>query len=233
MKLDKKAKAVAAVYAITLFVYILAFIMTPFSKNAASWISFFFTIVSVIISYAVTKMAFEKKETLVSKLYGYPIFKVGIVYVFVQFIVGVIICMIGAFVSVPAWCAVVFGIVWLGMNMIGVIAVEQSRDIVENIDAAAETKRETMTMFQIKVSGLLNSCEDAELRKELKTLEEAFHFSDPVSNDYTIVSENKITELLHELTAQINEGNVTASLENIKTISQILVERNRICQLKK
>lgn len=233
MKLDKKTKAVIAVYAIVLLVYVLAFFVIPFPKIAASWISFAFTVVSLGVSLGVTKLAFEKKETPVSKLYGYPIFKVGILYALVQFTLGAVICLIGGFVAVPAWIAVLLGVILLGAALVGVIAADQARDIVENVEATAKISTETMTALQIHVSGLLNSCEDAALKEELKALEMAFRFSDPVSNAHTEESECKLKELLDGLTAHINEGNVTAAQQSIKAVSQVLAERNRICQATK
>lgn len=233
MKLNKKTQAVIAVYAIVLLVYVLAFVVIPFSKTAANWVSFFFTVVSLIVSLAVTKLAFEKKRTSISKLYGYPIFKVGILYVLEQFAVGVVICLTGEFVAIPAWIAVLLGIVLLGAAMVGVIAVDQSRDIVENVEATTKIRTETISMLQICVSGLLNSCEDMALKEELKTLEMAFRFSDPVSNDHTLESECKLKELLDEVTAHINEGNVMEAQQSIKNVSKVLKERNRICQATK
>lgn len=233
MKFDKKTKAVIGVYAIALLVYVLAFVLIPFPKTAASWIVFSFTVVSFAVSLGVAKLAFAEKETPVSKLYGYPIFKVGILYALVQFAAGAVICLIGTFVTVPGWIAVLLGIVLLGAAMIGVIAAEQSRDIVENIEVATKTSTEIMTMLQIRVSGLLGSCEDGALREELKTLETAFRFSDPVSNDHTAESEQNLKELLGELTAHIDEGNSAAALQSITTISNVLKERNRICQATK
>lgn len=233
MKFDKRTKAVIAVYAIVLLVYVFVFALIPFPKTAASWITFSFTVASFVVSLAITKLAFEKKETPVSKLYGYPVFKVGILYVLVQFAVGVVICLIGGFVAVPAWIAVLSGIVLLGAAMVGVIAADQSRDIVENIEVATKTNTETMTMLQIRVSGLLNSCEDESLREELKALETAFQFSDPVSNEHTAELECKLKELLDKLTMHINKGDSAAALQSIKNVSDALKERNHICQATK
>ncbi len=72
--------------------HILAFLIIPFNKNAASWISFVFTIISIISSLLVCGCAFKAKETLVSKIYGFPIFRVGVVYALVQLVVGIVIC---------------------------------------------------------------------------------------------------------------------------------------------
>ena len=48
MKLGKKSKSVIAIYAIILAVYVLAFLIVPFNKIAASWISFIFWMCSTV-----------------------------------------------------------------------------------------------------------------------------------------------------------------------------------------
>ena len=70
MKLGKKSKSVIAIYAILLVVYIVAFLIIPFNKIAASWISFAFTIIAIAGSLLIFNFAFNAKETLVSKIYG-------------------------------------------------------------------------------------------------------------------------------------------------------------------
>lgn len=128
MNLGKKSKSVIAIYAIILVVYIIGFLIIPFNKVAASWISFAFTIIAIAASLFVFNQAFNSKETLVSKIYGYPIFRVGAVYALAQLAIGIVICTIGAFVAVPYWVALLLSIIMLGAAAIGVIITDNTRD---------------------------------------------------------------------------------------------------------
>lgn len=233
MKLGKKSKSVIAVYAILLVVYVIAFLIIPFNKIAASWISFAFTIIAIASSLLVFNFAFNAKETLVSKIYGYPIFRIGAVYALAQLAVGIIICAVAAFVSVPYWFALLLSIILLGAAAIGVIVTDNTRDLVEHVDEAIVANAENLTHFQIDIAGIVDCCEDVALKAELKKLDEAFRFSDPVSNAHTKESEEKLGTLLDELKVFVENNNSNEAADHIKKISNVLAERNRICKATK
>lgn len=233
MKLGKKSKSVIAIYAILLVVYIVAFLIIPFNKIAASWISFAFTIIAIAGSLLIFNFAFNAKETLVSKIYGYPIFRVGAVYALAQLALGVVICIIAAFVAVPYWVALLLSIILLGAAAIGVIVTDNTRDLVEHVDEATVADTKNVTHFQIDIAGIVDCCEDGALKAELKKLYEGFRFSDPVSNAHTKESEEKLRALLSELKILVENDNVTEATAYIQKVSNALAERNRICKATK
>jgi hypothetical protein len=233
MKLDKKAKSTISVYAIILIVYVLAFLIVPFNKNAASWISFFFTIIAIVSSLFVCGCAFKAKETLVSKIYGFPIFRVGVVYAIAQLIVGIIICAIATFVVVPYWVALLLSVLFLGAAAIGVIVTDNTRDLIEEIDDSVKVETENVTFFQINIAGIVDECENDEVRADLVKLNELFQFSDPVSNDSTKEIEESIKAMLTDLKAIVADGKTDEVSALIKKITNALKERNRICQVTK
>lgn len=233
MNLGKKSKSVIAIYAIILVVYIIGFLIIPFNKIAASWISFVFTIIAIASSLFVFNIAFNAKETIVSRFYGHPIFRVGAVYAISQLVVGIIICVIAAFVAVPYWVALLFSVLMLGAAAIGVIATDNTRDLVEHVDETAAAETENVTLFQISIAGIVDCCEDSSLKEELKRLNEAFRFSDPVSSVHTKETEGKLGILLDELKVLVENNNSDEATAHIKKITNTLVERNRICKAKK
>ena len=233
MNLGKKSKSVIAIYAIILVVYIIGFLIIPFNKIAASWISFAFTIIAIAASLFVFNQAFNSKETLVSKIYGYPIFRVGAVYALAQLAIGIVICAIGAFVAVPYWVALLLSIIMLGAAAIGVIITDNTRDLVEHVDETVKVDTEVVTNFQIDIAGIVDCCEDSNLKSELEKLNDAFRFSDPVSNTKTKEAEDKINVLLNELKANVESNNVSEATALVKKITNALAERNRICKASK
>lgn len=233
MKLDKKAKSTIAVYAIILFLYVLAFLILPFNKIAASWISFIFTVIAIVGSLLICGCAFKAKETLVSKIYGFPIFRVGVVYAIVQLIVGILICAIGAFVVVPYWVALLLSVLFLGAAAIGVIVTDNTRDLIEEIDDSVTVETENVTLFQINIAGIVDECDNDEVKAELVKLNELFQFSDPVTNDSTKEIEATITAMLSELKTIVVDGSTDDIKKLIKKLTNSLNERNRICKASK
>lgn len=233
VQLNKKSKSVIAVYAIILVVYILAFLIIPFNKNAASWISFFFTIIAIAGSLFVCGYAFNAKQTLVSKIYGYPVFRVGVVYALVQLVLGIIICAISAFAAVPYWVALLLSVILLAAATIGVIITDNTRDFIEETEAEDERVTNAIKLFNLNIAAVVDLCTDATVKKELEKLAESFRFSDPVSSDATEDIENTIMEKLESLKIGISSSAVEENIAKTTELKTLLAERNRICKMSK
>lgn len=233
MNMNKKNKSIIAVYGILVFIYLIAFVIIPFPKNAASWISFVFTLVSFVLSLGVTLYVFGKNDEMTSKFYGFPIFKIAYMYPLVQFVVGVIICLIVAFVAVPYWVALILSLVILGVSAIGVIATDNARDIIEETEAESERITKATNMFNLSVASVLDLCTDPAVKKELEKLAEDFRFSDPVSSKATEDIENIIMEKLEKIKFSIASTSSDESIKKITELKNLLSERNRICKASK
>ena len=233
MNMNKKNKSIIAVYGILAFIYLIAFITIPFPKNAASWISFVFTLISFVLSLGVTLYVFGKDDEMSSRFYGFPIFKIAYMYPLVQFAVGVIICLIAAFVAVPYWVALILSLIILGVSAIGVIATENARDIVEENEAEIERVTKATKLFNLNVSSVLDLCTEPSVKKELEKLAESFRFSDPVSSDTTEDIESTIMEKLENLKISISSSDSDENIAKITELKNLLAERNRICKMNK
>ena len=233
MNMNKKNKSIILVYGILAFIYLIAFVIIPFPKNAASWISFVFTLTSFVLSLGVTLYVFGKDGEMTSKFYGFPIFKIAYMYPLVQFAVGAIICIIAAFANVPYWIALILSLVILGASAIGVIATDNARDIVEKTEAEVERVTKATKMFNLNIASVLDLCSDATVKKELEKLAESFRFSDPVSSDATEDIESTIMEKLENLKISISSSTVDENIAKITKLKNLLSERNRICKMNK
>lgn len=233
MNMNKKNKSIIAVYGILALIYLIAFVIIPFPKNAASWISFVFTLISFVLSLGVSLYVFGKDGEMTSKFYGFPIFKIAYMYPVVQFAVGVIICLIAAFIAVPYWIALILSLVILGASAIGVIATDNARDIIEENEAEVERVTKATKMFNLNISSVLDLCTEPSVKKELEKLAESFRFSDPVSSDATEEIESAIMEKLENLKISITSSSADENIEKITELKNLLDERNRICKMNK
>ncbi|MBQ4560730.1 MAG: DUF4173 domain-containing protein [Clostridia bacterium] len=233
MKLDKKAKSVVAVYAIILALYVFIFLIIPTEKYASSWISFAFTVIAILCSLLICAHSFGKNDKLVSKIYGFPVFRIGVLYALIQLVAGIVICAVDAFVEVPYQIALVLSIILIGLAAIGFIATDNLRDHVEKLDEEAKSETKVIRRFRIDISSVAAACTDASLKVELEKLSEKFKFSDPVSNEDTFAIETVINNMLSELKILVNDGNASDAIVAVKEISLKLDERNSICKLTK
>ena len=231
--MNKKNKSFIAVFGILAFIYLIAFVIIPFPKPAASWISFVFTLVSFVLSLGVTLYVFGKDDEMTSKFYGFPIFKIAYMYPLIQFVVGLIICIVAAFVAVPYWIALVLSLIILGASAIGVIATDNARDIVEQTEAESERVTKATKMFNLNIASVLDLCTEPSVKIELEKLAESFRFSDPVSSDATEDIESTIMEKLEILKISISSSDSDENIAKITELKNLLAERNRICKVSK
>lgn len=219
-------------FAIALALYCTVFLVIPFPKSASSWVSFGFTLLAICLCGVVFSYAFCGKK-LKSKLYGFPIFKVGLIYAATQIIVGIIVCVIAAIVNVPVWIPVILYVIILGLGALGFIATDSAKNMIENIDSEAITSTETFANLHMKMEGIIDICADEEIRKILKKLAEKIRYSDPVSCPETQDTENALIADIEELRALISARNFTEATSLADKFGIRLEERNRVCKIYK
>lgn len=226
--MDKRSRSFVAVYAIVAVVYILLFALIPFHKPAGSWLMFVFSLISIAGGCGITLYAFGKDDSLMSKFYGFPVFKIGICYTGLQLGISVLIYIIGAFVNVPYWIGLLLSLVLVGAAGIGVIAADNAHEFIEQIDHHEVELTRNITYFQIDISDLLDECQDEALRASLQALATKCKYSDPVSVPATEEKEQQIKTELTELRKLMNQNENQKAQEKIQLILRILSSRNRI-----
>lgn len=233
IKLNKKNKSAIAIFGIAAFVYILCFTIIPFPKNTASWISFAFTLISFVAGLAIFAYAFKDAESLVSKFYGFPIFRIGYLYIAAQFIVGLLICIVAAFVAVPYWVALLLSIILLAAACIGVIATDNTRDIIETIESETDKATESVKKFNLDIQSIVDLCTDETVKEKLEELAEKIKYSDPVSSVATQDTECVLFEEMDVLRNLVEDNDIDRIMPQIKRVTNLVNERNRICKANK
>ncbi len=227
---SKKTFSTIGIYAIVLALYVVAFFLIPFPKVAVSYIAFGFTIFAILASMAITALAFKPNNTLASKVYGFPVFRSGYIYVAIQFVLGLVFCIIGIFTDVPVWIAILLFIILLGFAAISVIATDNTRDVVQEADEELARVTVATKMFRLDISSVVDNCQDAQLKKALEKLAEDIRFSDPVSSPATERAEAQLFDEMRLLKGLVELNQVENSLTQIRKITNLLAERNRLCK---
>lgn len=229
MEWNKRKKSAAVIYGIAALVFVVLVLVIPFSKPAASWVMFAFSIISFILGLVISLYAFSKSETLVSKFYGYPVFRIGFLYTTLQVILSIVIFAIGAFVNVPYWVGITISVLLLGMAAMGVIAVDNARDYVEDIDVKTVSSIKAVTKFNNDIADILDLCKSDIVREPLQKLVTKFKYSDPVSSPTTEEKECRIEDELERLRYLVSSNDEQRAIAQIEIVSNLLNSRNRIC----
>ena len=231
MKLNEKEKKGLVVLALLFVVYTLIVLAVPFAKGGMFWLTYLFTAAAFGVQVYVFKLSFEKEAGAKSKFYGFPIARVGVLYLAVQLVLGLMFMALAA--VAPVWLALVLYLALLVAAAVGVIATDSIRDEVERQDTQLKADVAAMRALQSHAAALPARCEDTTAKAALEKLAEEFRYSDPVSAPALADLETDMAAIMEELSAAVTDGDNAAVLALCKKISATLAERNRLCKLNK
>ncbi len=230
--MNKKFLPALAVYGIILALFSILFFVAPFKKVPVTIVSYVFVVVEILFSMFLTYLCYKSGDNLVSRVYGFPIFRVGAIASVTQFVFSLIVFVIAFFVEIPMWIVVVVSLLILGFAGIGSIATISTKKIIELQEKEVIEQIRQVTTFRIDVENAVSLCDDGELKKAVSKLAEDFRYSDPVSSPATAEIEGRISMALSELEALI-PSDKAAALDKTAEISRMLADRNRKCKAMK
>ena len=229
--MKKTKQRTGIVLAVVFVVFTVAAFAIPFRKNAVFWLSYVFGAVAIAAQLYVLSVAFVGQESLRSKFYGFPIARVGVVYLIVQLILS-LVCMALAAI-LPIWVAILLDAVVLGAAAVGFVATDAMRDEIQRQDTALKKDVSAMRAMQSMARPLADQCGDAAVAAELEKLSEALRYSDPVSGPAVAAAEAELKRLLEELQKAVADQDYAAAGTLCRQAMAALSERNRLCKLNK
>ena len=219
------------VLGVVLVVYnVLAFAL-PFPKTAVFAVSYLFTTIAILAQIYVIRTAFYRGEGVKSKFYGFPIAKLGVIYLAVQLIAGLVFMALG--LIVPVWLPLALYVVLLGIAAAGFVAADAARDEVVRQEVKLEKDVSRMREFQAKGRALVTLNKVPEAARPLEKLAENLRFSDPVSSEALTEIEDRLAECLAQLQEAVSAQKTEQILSVCQEAEQILAERNQLCKLSK
>ena len=204
-------------------VSIIAFAV-PTAKTATFWIAYVFTAAAFAAQIGIWKTALGKAETLKSKLLGFPVVHIGIVYAVIQVIAFAVFMFVP---TLPAWSAIVVCSVIAGISAVCMISADAGRDEIERVEAKVQKKVFYIRELQVGIELLADNESDAAVKTALAQLAERIRYSDPMSSEQLADLENKISSKVAELKTTSNK------LEIITELNSLLDERNKKCKILK
>lgn len=229
MKKNLVRELVLVALALAVFL-VLAFVI-PFEHTKLYWTALAFSLFAVLMQAVTIGLAFHKGETYKSKFYGFPIARLGVVYLIVQILLGFLGMALGD--RVPLWCGAVCYVLLFAAFVVGLVGADAAREFAEAQDEKVKDAAGNMCMLQAKAAALAGVCDDAETKTYLQKLAEDFRFSDPMSADATSAQELQLSVLLDELQTAITAGDFAAARKTILQTQTALQTRNELCKRSK
>jgi len=220
-----------AAWGVVLVVYHVVVFAIPFAKTPVFWISYLFTLAALGAQIYVFRTAFAKGAGVKSRFYGWPIARVGALYLAVQIGLGLLLMGLGRIV--PVWAALILYVLLLGAAVIGFLSTGAIRDEIDRQDAKLQRDVSCMRTLQSKAGALLGQVQDPALLREIRAFSEALRYSDPVSGAATLEIEEELTACVNEIQKAVLEGDAAGGEALLKQAGALLSERNRLCKLNK
>ena len=227
--MNKNNVSLIAVFVIALILVSVIYFAVPFPRLSASVIAYIFSVISVIAGYFITNYAFTKGGDIKSKVYGFPVFRIGYIYMGAQVAFTIIIAAVEFGAKVPNWVSVLVSVIFLCLAAVGVIAADNARDIITAQEEAFQAQTRKIKYFKLDMGSVVDKCKDTELRKSLEKFADELKYSDPVSSEELEGIEKKIADGIETLSELVNKDNAAAS-DKLDELTSLLSDRNRRCK---
>ena len=144
MNLNKRQKQFIFILIIMAVVFSVLAFAIPFPKKSVFWITWIFEMLAFLLQIPIFKIAFDNANELKSKFLGFPIFRVGYIYLGVQTALSLSLFALGFIPKFPFWLAFILCVVVLAGGLICSITAEIARDEIREIET--EQKKDTSFM---------------------------------------------------------------------------------------
>lgn len=205
--------------------------VAPFSRNNDFWFAYVFGVIAVIAQLYFFRTAFTTGNSSRSRFYGFPIVRVGIIYLVLQIVASFAEMVLSE--HIPTWIVVGINAIILAFAVIGCVTVEMARDEVERQERQKKIDVSSYKELQTLINGMRVQCNNDELIPIIDDLCEAFKYGDPVSNEACADYEKELRELLISLQDAVMDNDQEGCKKLSVKIRATLMERNRICKISK
>lgn len=225
-----KHKGVQALVLLFVVFNIVAF-APPFNKNEGFWIAYFAGLIALVSQVYFFKKSFKASSTTKSRFYGYPIARIGVIYLAVQLVFSIVEMTLAN--SVNSWIYLIINLVVIAFAALGCISTEVARDEVVKQDEVVSLETSAMRAMRVRAKSIRESCKNKDLQYSLDELVACIEFSDPKSNKSTKNIDEQIQLELENLADLSLSGSVESAKELVLTIQALVSERNDLCKMTK
>ena len=208
---------------------VVAFVV-PFARTATFWLAYGFGAFALLFQLYIFKSAGATGDAK-SRFYGFPIARIGVIYLAVQLIVSFIEMALAKVLPTPV--PLILNLILAVLAIIGCVTVETMRDEITRQDAQLKQNVSNMRQLRSLSAALVGQCGDEALKPTLQKIADEFRYSDPVSSESTRELEEEMKAQLGDIQQAIVEGDADGAKVLCGKLMGSLAERNRVCSVNK
>lgn len=227
-------KYIIIVFIIAVIYNVLVFAI-PFPHKSVSlfWLTWGFGLLCIISQPFIGYFGFKDAETYKSKVYGWPIIRLGYIYLVVQLLLCIISFIVGAFVEIPFWIIVVIEVIIVGLVLIGLIVNDTYKEEITKIENNLPITTKFISDLRVDSETLLKKISNQEIKLHFEKFVDEVRYSDPVSDDSLVEIEDEINKKYIALKDNLLNGVSNTVINDINDLINILDERNKRVKLSK
>ena len=230
--MKKITKNYLLIIAIILVVYSVLVFVIPFTKmNMATFvISYIASVIALLSQVYVAYIAFKGEDNLTSKVYGFPIIKLGYIYLGVQFALSILFYILGAFIDVPVWICIILYVLVLGLAAVGLITTSTYKEAIEEIEVTKEDNKVFVKELRRDTLVYSSKIKDQTTKDLFDKFLDIVRYSDPVSNENLKEIENEINSKYEEIKVLVSHDNYLVANKEIENLIDLINRRNLMCK---
>lgn len=225
----KDIKKVLLFVGILFVIYnVILFVIAGFSDHTSTfWCAYAFMVVAFVFSAVIYVLNFKKGFTLKDWVFGYPILRWSISYLALQLIVSTVFMFLPAsLIKVAFIVQFLIVCIYLGI-FVSCFAAKRF--------AASEKKNDEKVYYirslGVSLETIRNQAADPALKSAIEKLVEAARYSDPMSHESLNIIEQEIEQCVSLLRGYVFDGNTEEAMGSIKSIDNLIKERNASCKI--
>ena len=202
----------------------------PFPKEEVFWIAYAAELIAIVLQVPIFKTAYDNAIDLKSRVLGFPVFRVGYIYLGIQTVLSLALFGLGFIDDFPVWIGLILCVIVLAAALICSISVDMARNKIVQIESVQSADTMTVKQLRTRSENLINKTSDTELRSRLEKLAESFRYSDPVSNANLYTIEQNLMGCFSQLETAVMNGNSSDAAILCQQVENVLNDRNNACK---
>jgi len=229
MSMNKIRPQVYAIILVIAAVFSAVAFLVPIEREEVFWIGYVSGMIAILLQIPVFGFAYPSQTQLKSKVLGYPVFRIGIIYLAVQMILSFVLFAAGNNGDFPIWLAFLLCLIVLAGALILGMSANMAREVIANMETVKSADTTLMKSLAGRAEALVSRTNDPVLMKELKKLAEDIAYSDPVSSPLIAEQEYALSGAFGQLEAAVTSQNPGA-VDLCRNVAIALSDRNSACK---
>lgn len=228
---EKKNSIVYVIFALAVVLYSAIVWLLPWEKTGNLILAYVGTLLVFVVLFFVWKFVWADSKSAMSKFYGIPVIRVGLIYLGVQIVFSFLVMLLSEFIS--GRVVVLIDILFMCLFLFGIITAKEIKSQIDNLETKQQVQTIAIKKLRVEAKYLSGAYQNPEIQKHLHQIEEQLKYSDPVSSP-ELETEEKSLMLLLEQIKEVLQKNDLKEFE--KKADQFLTElgrRNDLCKIYK